>query len=148
MRPGSLPAAPISILLLAACSTVLPVGTPHDATAAFRPASMVADRDVVAPGDVVQLTFPDEMARGIHFVLEEETGLTWTYRYGLISSGADGAPGWFDPMDADTAVPDIGVVGPGPDRIIVPEEAQPGSWRICTGNAGENVCVRVEIREP
>ena len=136
-------------LVLAGCG-VLPTGTPHDRTAVFRPASMVADRETAAPGDVVELTFPAEMTRGIHFVLEEEVGPTWVYRYGLISSGeVAGAPGeWFTPGDEDVAIPDIGIVGPGPDRVPIPEIAAPGSWRICTGTAVENVCVRIEIVGP
>ena len=141
-------AAAALLLALAACTTQPPAGTPHDATAVFRPASMVADREVAAPGDVVALSFPDEMVRGILFVLEEETGPTWTYRYGLISSGEGGEPGdWFIPGEEDVAIPDIGIAGPGPDRIVIPPDVTPGTWRICTGNAGENICVRMWIRE-
>lgn len=107
---------------------------------------MVADREVAAPGDIVELTFPTEMTRGIHFVLEEEAGGTWVYRYGLISSGEGAGPGeWFVPGDDDVAIPDIGIVGLGPDRVVIPEPATPGSWRICTGNAVQNVCVPIEI---
>jgi hypothetical protein len=136
-------ATPAVALLLAGCG-VLPPGTPHDAGAVFRPASMVADRETAAPGEIVELTFPDEMARGILYVLEEEIGSSWVYRYGLIAS-PDGAPEWFDPTDEAVEVPDIGVLGPGPDRVAIPPDVRPGSWRICTGNAGENVCVRIVI---
>ena len=136
-------AALVVALGLAGCG-VLPTGTPHDATAVFRPASMLADRDTVAPGEIVELTFPDEKARGILYVLEEEVGGTWAYRYGLIA-GANGVPDWFDPTQEDRPIEDIGVMGPGPDRVVIPPVASPGSWRICTGNAGENVCVRIEI---
>lgn len=115
------------LLLVAGCGSLAPVATPHDADAVFRPRSMVADRDAAAPGDVVALAFPDEMTRGIHFVLEEEVGGTWVYRDGLISSGEDGgAPGdWFVPGDEDVAIPDIGIVGPGPDHVVIPEVATP-----------------------
>jgi hypothetical protein len=133
------------------CAEVIPgVGTPHDATAVFRPASMVADRETAAPGDVVELRFPDEMVRGILFVLEEEVGNRWVYRYGLMSSGdAGGGPGsWFVAgEEEDVGVPAIGVLGPGPDRVTIPPDASPGTWRICTGNAAENVCVRIEIAD-
>lgn len=64
------------LVVVTGCASVVPLFTPHDANAVFRPGSMVADRDTAAPGDVVQLTFPDEMTRGIHFVLEEEVGDT------------------------------------------------------------------------
>ena len=148
MRPAVTAVALALSLAVAACDAFVPLSTPHDATAVCRPASMVADREIAAPGDVVELSFPDGMVRGIHFVLEEEVGPTWAYRYGLISSGEGNAPGdWFVPGDEDVAIPDIGVVGPGPDRLRIPETAAAGTWRICTGNAVENVCVRLEIVE-
>jgi hypothetical protein len=137
----------IAMLLVSGCGTVVPVGTPHDATAVFRPASMVADRETAAAGDTVELTFPDQMTRGILYVLEEHTGSTWTYRYALISDGAGGAPGW-QPADAGIAVDDIGVGGVGPDRVVIPDPASPGDYRICTGNAAENLCVPIAIVAP
>jgi hypothetical protein len=138
-----------TLALATGCAEILPAaaGTPHDATAVFRPASMVADREAAAPGDIVELSFPDEMTRGVWFVLEREVGSSWDYRYDLTSDGP--GPDW--PMDWQVAggeafaVEDIGVGGGGPDRVILPETAEPGTWRICTGNAGENVCVRIEI---
>jgi hypothetical protein len=130
---------------LAACGSVIPVGTPHDAAAVFRPASMVADREMAAPGEVVELRFPDQMVRGIMFVLEQEVGSTWVYRYLLLSDANGGVPQWFGADREDVAVEDVGMGGPGPDRVVIPDVAEPGSWRLCTGNAGENVCVRLEI---
>jgi hypothetical protein len=143
-----------SVVLLAGCTTVVPTGTrdgapaatPHDATAAFRPASMVADRETAAPGEIVELSFPGEMVRGIMYVLEEETGASWIYRYILLSGGTN--PTWHRPGDESVAIPDIGAAGVGPDRVVIPDEAPPGTYRICTGNARQNVCVRIEIVEP
>jgi hypothetical protein len=134
----------VAVLLLAGCTSLPPAGTPHDATAIVRPASMVIDREVAAPGDIVEVSFPDGMARGIMFVLEEETGASWTYRYILLAPLGDGEPSWAT-ADGDVAVPDIGATGVGPDRLLIPEVAAPGSYRICTGNAAENVCARIEI---
>jgi hypothetical protein len=143
MRLGALAVA----LLLAGCADILPgaVGTPHDATAVFRPASMVADRETAAPGDVIELSFRDEVVRGILYVLEEEVGDTWVYRYYTTVWPEDGEPSAFQAAEDDVEVPAIGISGPGPDRVIIPPNATPGTWRICTGNAGENVCVRIEI---
>ena len=132
------------LLLVVGCTSLLPAGTPHDATAIFRPASMVIDRETAAPGEIVEVSFPDGMARGIMFVLEEETGGSWTYRYVLLAPLGDGEPSWV-PADGDLAVPDIGATGVGPDPLLIPEKAMPGSYRICTGNATENVCARIEI---
>jgi hypothetical protein len=139
------PLALLAGLAATGCGSFLGPVAPYDATAVFRPASMVADRETAAPGDVVELTFPDEMGRGILYVLEQEVGGVWAYRYGLIATGEGGLPSeWFVAGD-DVAVEDIGVVGPGPDRVRIPETASPGSWRLCTGNAAENVCVRLQL---
>ncbi|MGQ0608815.1 MAG: hypothetical protein ACT4OQ_10190 [Chloroflexota bacterium] len=46
------------------------------------------------------------------------------------------------------AVPTIGVGGPGPDRMSIPETVEVGEYRICTGNAGENFCTPIEIIAP
>lgn len=141
-----LAAALLLCATLAACASVVPAGTPHEATAAvFRPASMVADRESAAAGDVVELRFPDQMVRGIMFVLEQEVGSTWVYRYLLLSDANGGEPQWFTADREDVAIEDVGIAGPGPDRVVIPDVAAPGSWRLCTGNAGENVCVRLEI---
>ena len=139
----------VTLLALVGCESLVPTGTPHDATAVFRPASMVADRETAAPGDIVELTFPDEMTRGVWFVLEQEAGGRWIYRYDLTSDGpGEGWPiEWRVAGEEGFAVEDIGVGGPGPDRVVIPDTAEPGSWRICTGNAGENVCVRIRLVE-
>ena len=150
MRRGA-PAGTALALVLAACAAtdLLPPGTPHDATAVFSPASMVVDPETAAPGDVVELSFPDEMTRGVWFVLDQEVGESWTYRYDLTSDGpgAGWPVDWHVAGEEGFAVEDIGVGGNGPDHVAIPETAEPGTWRICTGNAGENICVRIEIVE-
>jgi hypothetical protein len=135
-----------------ACDAVqpsLPAG-PADPNADFRPDLIVADPTRVAPGGLVSLTFPDETVRGILFVLEQRVGETWVHRFNLSSDGP--GPGWtaqWFPIDAeDIGFPDIGVMGPGPDRVPVPEIAEPGEWRICTGNAGDEFCAPIEIVAP
>jgi hypothetical protein len=135
----------LALFAIAGCGSFAGPVTPHDATAVFRPASMVADRETVAPGEVVEVTFPDEMGRGILYVLEQEVNGTWAYRYGLIATGEGAIPSrWFVAGD-DVAIEDIGVVGRGPDRVLIPDIAPTGSWRLCTGNAAENVCVRLRV---
>jgi hypothetical protein len=144
-----------AVILLAGCASpvpvgtphaVEPVGTPHDSAVGFLREVMIADRAQAAPGDIVELSFPGEKDRGIMYVLEEETGPTWTYRYILLAG--DTYPTWHRPGDESVAIPDIGIAGVGPDRVIIPEEAPPGDYRICTGNAADNVCVRIEIVAP
>jgi len=56
--------------------------------------------------------------------------------------------GWF-PLDAEgIGFPDIGVGGPGPDRVPIPDVAEPGDYRICTGNARDEFCTPIEISAP
>lgn len=141
------PSGVLFVLLLAACGEVVatPAG-PADPAAEVRPDLLVVEPAVAAPGDVVALTFPEESSRGILFVLEERIGDSWAHRYNLTSDG----PGtgwelaWYLP-DANVAIEDIGVGGPGPDRVPIPETAEPGDYRICTGNAGDEFCALIEI---
>ncbi len=122
-----------------------PLG-PADPDAEFRPDLLVADPTTVEPGSQVSLAFPQETVRGIVFVLEQRVGDIWAHRFNLTSDGP--GPGWtadWFPLDADIAFPDIGVLGPGPDRVPIPEIAEPGEWRICTGNAGDEFCTPIEI---
>ena len=41
--------------------------------------------------------------------------------------------------------PDAGIGGPGPDRVLVPEDAEPGAYRICTANAGDDFCAPLQV---
>ena len=123
---------------------------PADPDAEMRPDLLVIDSARAAPGDVVALTFPEETTRGILFVLDQRVDDTWVTRFFLTSDGP--GQGWqreWWPVHAEgMAVPDIGVGGPGPDRVLIPEPAEPGAYRICTGNAGADFCVPIEVVEP
>lgn len=147
MRLRASPAS-LAALVIGGCAGIIPTGTPNDATAVFRPAAMVADREAAAPGDIVEISFPDAMARGILFVLEQHTGSSWTYRYALISDAAGGRDPSWQHAEEGVAVDDIGIGGEGPDRVVIPEPAARGDYRICTGNAVENVCVPIQIVAP
>jgi len=143
-------AAATAIVFLAGCSTVLApasVGAPADPEAQLRPDLIVAEPVQVRPGDVLSLTFPAETTRGVYFVLESQAAGAWVHMFDLTSDGP--GPGWqrrWMPAGAEGfAVEDIGVGGPGPDRVVIPDVAEPGTWRICTGNAGENICTTIEI---
>lgn len=50
----------------------------------------------------------------------------------------------FDPKvvetDEEFFVDSVGISGLGPDPVTVPHDAPPGNYRVCTGNAGDNVC--------
>ena len=124
------------------------VGAPANPAAEMRPDLLVIDPTTAAPGEVVALTFPEETTRGILFVLEKRVGDTWVNRFYLRSDGP--GEGWqmsWHAADAaeGMAVEDIGVGGPGPDHVPIPEPAEAGNYRICTGNAGADFCAPIEI---
>lgn len=139
-------------LLASACTEPIapdPGVGPADPLAEMRPDLIVADPPAAAPGAVVGLLFPEETSRGILFVLEQRVGETWVHRYSLTSDGP--GPGWsmnWQVAGELAAVPDIGVGGPGPDRVTIPEVAEPGDYRICTGNAGDEFCTPIQIAAP
>jgi len=144
VRPWAI--APAVVLVLVGCGEVTPgaAGTPRDASAVIRPAEMVADRESVAPGDVVILDFPEEDFVGIGYALEQEVGSSWVYRYLLTASDGGGDPGWQE-AEEGLEVPAIGISDPV--RVVIPDATAPGTWRICTVAAAEIVCVRIEIVE-
>jgi hypothetical protein len=123
---------------------------PANPDAEMRPDLLVVEPARAVPGDVVALTFPEETTRGILFVLDERVGDEWFTRFYLTSNG----PGegwqmsWHAAGGQGVAVEDIGVGGPGPDHVPIPEPAEPGAYRICTGNAGEDFCAPIEIVNP
>ena len=113
----------------------------------MRPDLLVIEPARAAPGDVVALRFPEETTRGILFVLEQRVEGGWVALFYLRSNGP--GPEWemsWHPVGGQgMAVEDIGVGGPGPDNVPIPEVAQPGEYRICTGNAGADFCAPIEL---
>lgn len=137
--------AVVAVIVLAGCSAVAPLGTPRDATAVFRPASMVADRESAAPGDVITLDFPDREVVGVGYALEREVGTTWVYSYLLNPSWGDGEASW-QVAEEGLEVPAMGISDPV--QVVIPEVAEAGAWRICSVAEAENICVRIEILAP
>jgi hypothetical protein len=129
------------------CTLASPPGGPFDASADMRPDLIVAEPLRVAPGDLVSLAFPQETLRGVHFVLERKAGDSWQYLFDLSAAEEGGEPSWYLPGAEGVGFPDIGITGPGPDIVAIPDVAEPGDYRICTGNAGENFCAELEIAQ-
>jgi len=98
---------------------------PVEPDAAMRPDLIIADPTEVAPGEIVALTFPEETNRGVLFVLEVQVDGGWRPVAYLTSDGpgAGWERTWWPVAAAGMAVPDIGVGGPGPDRVVIPEVA-------------------------
>ena len=133
----------------AADATPTVVSGPYDPGAEIRPDLIVAEPTRPAAGDVVALTFPEETDRGIHFVLEEQVGETWNVVYHLLSGATVAEPSFFRPGEGDNiAIPAIGIGGRGPDRLAIPADVTPGSYRICTANAGDEFCAEIEVVAP
>lgn len=122
---------------------------PVDEPAAVRPGLMVIEPEQVAPGEQVALTFPEQNLRGLAFVLQQQAEDGWQLRAYLTSAPGDGPPGepgWYPP-DAPPDVEDVGIVDTGPDMVQIPDEAEPGEYRICTMNAPERMCSAINIIE-
>lgn len=120
-----------------------------DPTAVMAPEAIVIDSTVVEPGTLLAVSFPDERTRGIHFVLEAvESDGTVTLTHHLISDwGGTHEPHSYAAGEMEgIGIPDVGITGPGSDTILIPAEATPGKYRICTGNARPNVCTTLTIR--
>lgn len=118
-----------------------------DEPAAVRPGLMVVEPEQVSSGEQVALTFPEQTLRGLVFVLQQRTGDGWQLRAYLASAPGGGPPeepGWYPP-DAPPDVEDVGVADAGPDIVQIPDDAEPGDYRICTMNAPERMCSAVGI---
>lgn len=148
MRRGFLVLMMTAVLEISACGpgeSNTP-GGPLDADATVRPDLVVPQSSEVQAGRTLTLTFPQETERGIPWVLEQRDGGNWQARYLLISDGNNTAPTWAGPAErGQWAWEDIGVEGPGPDTVLIPDGAPPGTYRLCTANAVNNFCAEIEI---
>ena len=132
--------------LIAACASQ-PVG-PHDPEAVVQPDLVQPETGTVAAGDTLEVHFPQETGRGIAWSLEIREEDDWHLRYFMTASsdGIGGEPSWVDAADSDEyAWIDIGVVGPGPDLVPIPETAEPGEYRVCTANSAPNICAAITV---
>jgi len=114
----------------------------------MRPDLIIAEPSEARPGEIVSLTFPTGWDRGILYAIEVALGDGWERRNLLISDANGAQPTWFDSGGENVVVEMIGIVGAGPDRVLIPDVLEPGDYRICTGNAGENICTPIEIVAP
>lgn len=116
--------------------------------AAMRDELMTVTPATPAPGTIVEVTFTEEHFRGVAWNLDRRDGDDWTTRFWLASDANGGQPTAVPVGTEDFGVDDVGVGGTGPDGLLVPGDAEPGEWRLCTANAAENVCVGLEVAAP
>lgn len=136
--------------LLAACTQGAGVTEevergPYDSAAEVDATKVEAEPSEVVPGGEVELVFPEETGRGHAYTLERLVDGQWDYRWVLTSDrstvyGPARVPD--DQVDWD----DIAVTDRGPDTVQLPEELEPGEYRLCTEAA--QVCVELSIVEP
>jgi hypothetical protein len=139
--------SPVLAVLLSACGAT-PVTTlpwPIDPEAAVDPGRMVVSPAVAEAGKLIELSFPGGHDRGLLFAIDAATSDGWARRAMLLSDANGGTPQW-SPADGEGLLVEmVGIGGRGPDRVPIPEDLPPGDYRICTANAVENLCVRLEI---
>lgn len=123
------------------------------------PSSQEAPRDdmtvtpsTARPGDVVALNFPTEQMRGLRFVMfapvcddcTEPPSMFDATTYYLTSDANGSEPEWSEEPIRTT---NLGVGGTGPDRVVIPDIAEPGQYMLCTHGAEPDVCAVVTVVE-
>lgn len=121
---------------------------PRQQAAEISPERIRVEPTQVAPGDELELFFPQEDARAVYYWLEFDVDATWDERYFAYavsrSYNTDGDPHTV-PTGEEKGWDDAGVTGPGPDRILVPEDASLGRWRVCGPIADGEFCAEFEV---
>lgn len=102
-----------------------------------------------APGQRVALRFKSQEVRGIAFSLAAWGDPGWQVAYYLTSDW--GAPdshtpdSWSIEDSEGRGWVDVGVGGPGPDHVVLPETAPPGDYLLCTANSVDEACAIVSV---
>lgn len=111
---------------------------------------MNVDPDEASPGDTLALTFPEETARGVNYVLQElDSDGTWQ-DVAYLFTGEE--PGNTSAILVEDVPENFGFTsqgrgGPGPDFAILPSEIEAGDYRICEeGTLDEPMCAQIAVR--
>lgn len=100
---------------------------------------IVVSPESAKPGQLVALTFPQSSPRGIAFQITTESDPAKVLYYLSSDWGGSGhRPTWGVPGNYGWV--DVGISGPGPDHVIVPDPLPDGRYRLCTANAVVQVC--------
>ena len=104
---------------------------------------------LATPGQEVALRFPAGSQRGIAFSLSRWSEDEWDQTYYLTSdwgTSGDYTPTWWTVEDSeDRGWEQVGVSGPGPDRVLVPDTAPPGDYLLCAANALDEACALLTV---
>lgn len=117
-----------------------------------QPEDVVATPATARPGDNVELFFPNEIERGSPWFMYEHDGEQWSPEpsYLLISANddyydCDECPTWFRAGTEGSGWDDVGIAGPGPDTIAIPDAAEDGDYRLCTANTRDEICLTFSV---
>lgn len=120
-------------------------GGPDASALPMEPGLLVVEPPVAGPADRLALRFPQGTLRGIAFQLDRAANRGWETTH-LMTSDANGGIAETVPAGAEGwGVDDVGIGGPGPDHVQLPEDVEPGDYRVCTANAGEDFCAPLTI---
>lgn len=111
----------------------------------MRPDLLTLDPSPAAPGQLVTMHFPEQTSRGVAFQLDRRAGDGWEPVAWMTSDGNGGEPVTVPAFTDGYGVNDVGVSGPGPDHVRLPDDVSSGGYRICTANAGEEFCAPLEV---
>lgn len=124
-------------------TTDLPQAGP---TTPAKPA-MTIDPSTAPPGSLVTLHFPSSIRRGMYFSLESRQATGWRLDYYLVATTEKNPKelSWYRADDPNLVFFDVGVSGPGGERVRVPDVAVPGDYRLCTAQSKQTACSDFKI---
>jgi len=100
-----------------------------------KPVVLVVSKERAKPGAALALTYGGDdlqaFVRGIEARLQRRERARWRTTHYLIAAFHNGQPASY-PVTQPLAVVDIGIIGPGPDRVRLPQLLKAGRYRICT----------------
>lgn len=110
--------------------------------------------DQVAAGDQFDVTFEESVDREMVYDLYHDDAEVWTSRYQLFPPGSSGSgssePSWVAAGE-EVNIASVGLTGTGPDRLVIPQDADPGRYVLCVREAVDpprTRCAPLEVVAP
>lgn len=112
----------------------------------IRPDLVTLAPDPAPPDANVDLSFPTKTGRGVAFQLDRDTDDGWEPMAWMTSDANGGEPVTVPAFTNGYGVDGVGIGGPGPDTVALPEDLAPGAYRICTANRGDpEICAELTV---
>lgn len=143
-RLGALTATACAVLAVGAIAAFAPRQNDGAPAVDPKPESMMTITPSTAkPGAQIELTYPPDYSRGIAFSLAQQDGKVLFY---LRAAFGKEPPSWsgIDGVGLG-GLYDVGINGPGPDRLTVPTTATDGTYLLCTDNALLKACALLTV---